>query len=191
MRTAPERLNRNNNDRFEELALVHSGFMLNFARRLTRNETHAEDLFQDTYFKAYKSFETFDGGPRCRAWLKRIMINTYINTYNRKQKIIFYNQLDDLLEQVPARASKIGPDVYKLDQDSILRNYVSDEVRKSLMLLPNSSRTVVIFYDMLGLTYKEIARKIKVPMGTIKSRLFRGRAALRGILRGPYSNYMN
>lgn len=191
MQSVPKGLQGNNSSRFEELAMTHTDFMLNYARKLTGNKTHADDLFQDTYFKAFKSFGAFDGGAQCRAWLKRIMINTYINSYNRKRKILFLNHFDDSIGQVPANPFKIGPGVYELDQDSILRNYVSDEIKQSLMLLPGSYRIAVILYDMLGLTYKEIAVKTKVPIGTIKSRLFRGRAALRGSLKQSFSSYLN
>jgi len=170
-------------NRFEKIALAHSSFMRNLARKLTGNETHAEDLYQDTYFKAFRSFEKFEGDSRCRAWLKKIMINTFINMYNRKQKVVFCNQDDEIFNQVPAVPFKNQPDCDRLDQDSLLREFVSDEVKKSLMLLPESYRTVVIMYDMLGLSYKEVARKVQAPMGTIKSRLFRGRIALKENLR--------
>ncbi len=191
MQTVPKTLTENSSNRFDKLAMAHKDFMLNYARKLTGNKTHADDLFQDTYFKAFKSFRAFDGGAQCRAWLKKIMINTYINSYNRKRKILFLSHFDDSIGQVPANPFKIEPGVYELDQDSILRNYVSDEIKQSLMLLPSSYRRAVILYDMLGLTYKEIAVKTKVPIGTIKSRLFRGRAALRGSLNQSFSSYLN
>lgn len=174
-------------DRFNEIALAHSTFLLNLARKLTGNEALAEDLYQDTYFKAFRSFDSFNGESRCRAWLKRIMINTFINMYNRKQKVIFYNQTEEEFNQYPAAPDKNQPDCERIDQDSLLREFVSDEVRSSLMLLPESYRTVVIMYDMLGLSYKEVARKVQAPMGTIKSRLFRGRTALKENLRQYYS----
>lgn len=173
-------------ERFERLALPHSAFMLNLARRLTRDETGAEDLYQDTFFKAYRSFDSFRGESLCRAWLKRIMINTYINMYNRKQKITFYNQDDDTFDQFPAVISLNYPDPDDFDQESYLRAYVSDEVRKSLMQLPDAHRTVIIMFDMLGLSYREISRRVKAPMGTIKSRLFRGRLALKQNLLNIY-----
>jgi RNA polymerase sigma-70 factor (ECF subfamily) len=172
--------------RFEKIALVHSGFMLNFARKLTGNETHAEDLYQDTYYKAFKSFDKFNGEAKCRAWLKKIMINTFINMYNRKQKVIFCQQDDDAFNQFQATPVKRQPDDDRIDQDSLLKEFVSDEVKRSLMLLPESYRTVVIMYDMLGWSYKEVARKVSAPMGTVKSRLFRGRTALKENLRHYY-----
>jgi len=173
-------------DRFEKIALAHSGFMLNLARRLTGNEAHAEDLYQDTYFKAFRSFDKFSGESRCRAWLKKIMINTFINMYNRRQKVVFCHQDDEVFSQFPAVPSENQPDCEKFDHDSLLREFVSDEVKKSLMLLPESYRTVVIMYDMLGLSYKEVARKVQAPMGTVKSRLFRGRTALKENLQQYY-----
>jgi RNA polymerase sigma-70 factor (ECF subfamily) len=166
-------------ERFERLALPHSAFMLNLARRLTRDETGAEDLYQDTFFRAFRSFDSFRGESLCRAWLKRIMINTYINMYNRKQKVTFYSQDDEIFDQYPALLSASYPDPDNFDQESFLREFVSDEVRKSLMQLPDSHRTVIIMFDMLGLSYREIACRVKAPMGTVKSRLFRGRLTLK------------
>jgi RNA polymerase sigma-70 factor (ECF subfamily) len=166
-------------ERFEKLALAHSSFMLNLARKLTRDETGAEDLYQDTLFKAFRSFDSFRGDSLCRAWLKRIMINTYINMYNRKQKITFYSQDDESFDNLPAELPLNHPDPDNLDQDSFLREFVCDEVKRSLMLLPPSHRTVIIMFDMLGLSYSEIARRVRAPMGTVKSRLFRGRVALK------------
>jgi len=179
----------NGDNRFEKIALAHSGFMLNLARKLTGNEAHAEDLYQDTYFKAFRSFDKFSGESRCRAWLKKIMINTFINMYNRRQKVVFCYQADEVFNQFPAAPLKNQPDCERLDHDSLLRELVSDEVKKSLMLLPEPYRTVVIMYDMLGLTYKEVARKVQAPMGTVKSRLFRGRAALKENLQQYYNEF--
>jgi len=187
MQVTPQTTDRPTAERFEKIAMVHSAFLLNLARKLTGNEALAEDLFQDTYFKAFRSFDTFNGESRCRAWLKRIMINTFINMYNRKQKVIFYNQTEEEFNQYAAIPDSNQPDCDRIDQDSLLREFVSDEVRSSLMLLPESYRTVVIMYDMLGLSYKEVARKVQAPMGTIKSRLFRGRTALKENLQQYYS----
>jgi RNA polymerase sigma-70 factor (ECF subfamily) len=175
--------------RFEEIALVHSGFMLNLARKLTGDESWAEDLYQDTYYKAFKSFHKFSGDAKCRAWLKRIMINTFINMYNRKQKVIFYYLDDSNFDRHQASPANKQPDDDIFDLETILREFVSDEVKKSLMLLPESYRTVVIMYDMLGWSYKEVARKVKAPMGTVKSRLFRGRIALKENLQQYYDEF--
>ena len=174
--------------RFERIALAHSGFMLNLARKLTGNETHAEDLYQDTYYKAFRSFDKFDGEAKCRAWLKRIMINTFINMYNRKQKVVFYYATDEDFDRFEAAKIDIERPFDTIDPDSFLRESVSDEIKRSLMLLPESYRTVVIMYDMLGLTYKEIALKVKAPLGTVKSRLFRGRSALKLNLQRYYND---
>ncbi|UCE65777.1 MAG: sigma-70 family RNA polymerase sigma factor [Candidatus Zixiibacteriota bacterium] len=185
----PSRTSQNTIERFEKIALVHSGFMLNLARKLTGNEAHAEDLYQDTYFKAFRSFESFNGESRCRAWLKKIMINTFINMYNRRQKVVFCHKDDEAFNQFPAEPLENQPDCERSDHDSLLRELVSDEVKKSLMLLPESYRTVVIMYDMLGFSYKEVARKVQAPMGTIKSRLFRGRTALKENLQQYYNEF--
>jgi len=155
--------------------LPHSDFLIRLARRLTRDKASAEDLFQDTYLKAFKSFESFDGESRCRAWLKRIMLNTYINMYNRGQKIIFLRRDNNELSHIPSKIAVGYPQGEKIDEEHILRNFVCDEIRSSLMALPDEYRMTLILYDMLGIPYKEIAEILALPIGTVKSRLFRAR----------------
>lgn len=173
------RIRRHGNDRFETVALAHSAFLMRLARRLTGDPSSAEDLFQDTYLKAYRAFDGFEGASRCRAWLKRIMINTYINMYNRQKKVIFQQHGNEEITQYPDLRSPTGTVRDDLNEDRILRNYVCDEIKKSLMTLPDLQRMIVILYDLVGLPYKEISGALSLPIGTVKSSLHRGRKSLR------------
>lgn len=157
---------------------------MHLAKRLTGDTTSAEDLFQDTYLKAYKAFNTFEGASRCKAWLKRIMINTYINMYHRRRKVIFHQRDNEEMAQYPDVAIQKLPQREELNEDKILRNFVCDEIRNSLLLLPEGYRITIILYDMLGLRYKEISEILKLPIGTVKSRLYRGRKTLKENLLG-------
>jgi len=166
-------------ERFVRLALPHKDYLFDLAKRLTGNITLAEDLFQDTYLKAFCAFDSFDGSSRCRAWLKKIMVNTYINMYNRKRKVIFHFPDNDEISNYPDSEKKIYPVRERIDQETLLKNFTTDETRKSLLQLPAEYRQTIILYDMLGFSYKEIADILSTPMGTVKSRLFRGRQLLK------------
>jgi RNA polymerase sigma-70 factor (ECF subfamily) len=166
-------------EQFERLAMPHRAHLFDLAKRLTGNETHAEDLLQDTYLKALLAFDSFDGSSKCKAWLKKIMTNTFINIYNRKKKVVFYLREDDELSNFAEKPVKKFPHKERIAQDTLLKNFVSDEVRKSLLSLSEEYRQTIILYDMLGFAYKEIADILSTPIGTVKSRLFRGRQLLK------------
>ncbi len=183
-KNAQGRVYRHQDDQFARLALTHGDFLMHLAKRLTGDTTSAEDLFQDTYLKAYKAFDTFEGTSRCKAWLKRIMINTYINMYHRRRKVIFHQREHEEMAQYPDIAVQKLPQREELNEDKILRNFVCDEIRNSLLLLPDGYRMTIILYDMLGLQYKEISEILELPIGTVKSRLNRGRKTLKKSLSG-------
>jgi RNA polymerase sigma-70 factor (ECF subfamily) len=175
-------------DQFARLALAHRDFLMRLANRLTGDISSAEDLFQDTYLKAYKAFDTFEGATRCKAWLKRIMINTYINMYHRRRKVVFHQRDSEEMSQYPDIPVQKLPEREELNEDRILRNFVCDEIRNSLLSLPDGYRIAIILYDMLGLQYKEISEILGLPIGTVKSRLNRGRKTLRENLSGGNGN---
>ena len=183
-KNAQGRARRHHDNQFARLALAHRDFLMHLAKRLTGDTTSAEDLFQDTYLKAYKAFDTFEGTSRCKAWLKKIMINTYINMYHRRRTLIFHQRDNNEMAQFADIPGQDVPRDDELNEDNILRNFVCDEIRNSLLLLPDGYRITIILYDMLGLRYKEISEILKLPIGTVKSRLYRGRKTLKENLLG-------
>lgn len=169
--TAEERAVRE----FEEEALPHLSALYNVALSLTRDENDAHDLVQETYLRAYRFFHQFKRGTNCKAWLFRILRNTHINRY-RKQSTRpntveledFENQLgDDDLSQQP-----LNP------RDELFQELYDDEIQSALDSLPEEFRTAILLSDIEGLTYQEIADVVGCPLGTVRSRLSRGRHML-------------
>jgi len=164
--------------RFEREALVHLDAMYRFARSLTRNEAEADDLVQETCVKALRSFEQYQEGSNCKAWLFRIMKNTFINRMRVSHREV---ALDDVLEGtggtapgLPEPSSVVrGPDA------AVVLGAAGDQIRTALATLPEDFRAVVVLADVEGLSYKEIAEVSTIPIGTVMSRLFRGRRLLR------------
>src|SRR6478735_6014168 len=139
---------------FERIALAHLDAMYGAAYRLTRNPRDAEDLVQDALVRAYRFWDSFEQDSNCKAWLLRIVTNTFINEYQRKKR-----------------------------SREMLDRSVSDDVQRALDALPDDFRTAVVLCDVQGLSYKEIAEIMQTPVGTVMSRLFRGRKLLAAALR--------
>lgn len=163
---------------FEQEVMPHVHTLFGAALRLTRSPSEAEDLVQETYLKAFKSFEQFEIGTNCKAWLFRILTNTFINKYRRrvKEKEILdaefrmaNNKLGDILE---------GFGKGTTPESDLVDRFLSDEVLKALEKVPMDFRLVVVLSDIYGYSYKEIAHKVQIPIGTVMSRLFRGRRLL-------------
>src|SRR5574338_1625255 len=169
---------------FERQALVHVDALYGAAYRLTRNPRDAEDLVQDSLLRAYKFWDSFQQDSNCKAWLLRIVTNTFINEYQRKKRsrevldaaTAEQDATDGVLVHADAR-DKQSPD------QALLSASVSDDVQRALDQLPDDFRTAVILCDMQGLSYKEIADIMECPVGTVMSRLFRGRKLLANALR--------
>ena len=169
---------------FERQALVHLDALYGAAYRLTRNPRDAEDLVQDALLRAYKFWDSFQQDSNCKAWLLRIVTNTFINEYQRKKRsrevldaaTAEQSATDGVLVQASAN-DKQSP------QQVLLQHSVSDDVQRALDSLPDDFRTAVILCDMQGLSYKEIAEIMECPVGTVMSRLFRGRKLLAAALR--------
>jgi RNA polymerase sigma-70 factor, ECF subfamily len=169
---------------FERQALVHVDALYGAAYRLTRNARDAEDLVQDSLLRAYKFWDSFQQDSNCKAWLLRIVTNTFINEYQRRKRsrevldaaTAEQDATDGVLVQTSAR-DKQSPD------QAMLAASVSDDVQCALEQLPDDFRTAVILCDMQGLSYKEIAEIMETPVGTVMSRLFRGRKLLAAALR--------
>ncbi|HET7152469.1 MAG TPA: sigma-70 family RNA polymerase sigma factor [Candidatus Kapabacteria bacterium] len=156
--------------------MPHINALYNFALRMTGNADDAHDLVQETYLKAFRFFDKFEQGTNCKAWLFRIMKNSYINMYRKEAKEpdkVDFDEVKDFYNSVRSSSS----DSNDL-QEKIFGNLLDDEVTNALQSLPEDFRTVVILCDIEGFTYEEIADFIEAPIGTVRSRLHRGRKML-------------
>ncbi|MBL7849705.1 MAG: sigma-70 family RNA polymerase sigma factor [Cyclobacteriaceae bacterium] len=162
---------------FEKEFLPHINAMYNFGYRLTLERDDAKDLVQDTYFKAYRFIESFQKGTNAKAWLFRILKNSFINDYRKKtkepskvdyQEVETYYNSDDVHRQ-------ITPD---LRVDS-LKDMIGDEISNALNSLDVDFRTVIILCDLEGFKYEEMAKILDIPIGTVRSRLHRARQLLK------------
>lgn len=174
----PEELRKQSDFRSE--MLPHLDAMYNFALRLTTDPTDAEDLVQDTVVKAYRFFSSYEKGTNAKAWLFRILKNSYINNYRKKSKRpneVDYDEVSTFYETIRADQT----DTSDLEE-RMYRDMLDDTVTKALEDLPEDFRSVVLLCDVEGFTYEEIANMLDVPIGTIRSRLHRGRNLLRAAL---------
>ena len=165
---------------FAEQAMPYMGALYSAALRMTRNPADAEDLVQETYLRAYRGFGGFTEGTNLKAWMYRILTNTYINSYRAKQRRPDETELDegeDLylfrrlggLEAVHAGRSA---------EDELMDFFTDAEVKQAIEDLPEGFRMAVLLADVEGFSYKEIAEMLDIPIGTVMSRLHRGRKAL-------------
>jgi RNA polymerase sigma-70 factor (ECF subfamily) len=163
---------------FEAIALTHFDALYNTALRLTRNPSEAQDLVQETYLKAYRFFDHFEPGTNIKAWLFTILRNTYINTYRktvRQQPQVDFEQVAPFY--VDPSTSSEWTDRGSVEE--MLRYVVHDDVKRALDDLPEDYRMVVLLADLEDFSYKDIAAIVGCPVGTVMSRLFRGRRLLR------------
>ena len=161
---------------FEQQALPHMEVLYNYALRLTGSPDDARDLLQETYLKAYRFWDKFEQGTNLRAWMFRIMKNTYINLYRKEVKEpdkVDYDEIESYYNIIRDESS----DDNDL-QTKIFGQLLDDDVSKALESLPEEFRTVVILCDIEGLSYEEIAEFLQIPVGTVRSRLHRGRKLL-------------
>jgi len=165
-------------------AMQYAPQLFSTALRMTRNRADAEDLVQETFVKAWRSFATFQEGTNLRAWLFRIMTNTFINKYNAQQRRPQETELDEVEELFLFR--RIGAfDQSKMNQsaeDQLLEFFTDDEVKNAIEELPEMFRLPVLLSDVDGFSYKEIAEMLDVPIGTVMSRLHRGRKMMQKLL---------
>jgi RNA polymerase sigma-70 factor (ECF subfamily) len=171
--------------RFTELAMEHMPSLYSAALRLTRNPADAEDLVQETYLRAYRGFGGFTEGTNLRAWLYRILTNTYINSYRaakRRPEIADVEDVEDLY--LYHRLAPSGDGVGRSAEEEALASFTDDEVKAAIESLPDVFRIAVLLADVEGFSYKEIAEITDVPIGTVMSRIHRGRRALQKALHG-------
>ena len=166
-------------DPFETEALGFLDALYRTALRMTRSEADAEDLVQETYIRAFRFKDQFTPGTNLKAWLFRILTNTFINTYRRKQSQPEFTELDDVDEfSLYKRMSDLKVSSASGNPETeFLNGLVDSEVKDALMELPEKFRQVVLL-DVEGFSYKEIAEMLDIPIGTVMSRLHRGRKFL-------------
>ena len=171
-------------ERFTELALPHMQALYTAALRMTRNPADAEDLVQETFLKAYRAFDRYEDGTNIRAWLYKILTNTFINSYRAAKRrpekadvedvedLYMYRRLGDLQAAGTGRSA----------EDEVFSHITDDEVKQAIESLPEAFRIAVLLADVEGFSYKEIADITDVPIGTVMSRIHRGRKALQKAL---------
>ena len=171
-------------EKFTSDAMQYVPQLFSTALRMTRNRSDAEDLVQETYIKGWRSFHTFQEGTNLRAWLFRIMTNTYINKYNAKKRKGTEVELDDVEELfLYKRLGSIDQSQLSSSaEDQMLDLFTDDEVKNALESLPEDFRIPVLLSDVDGFAYKEIAEMLEIPIGTVMSRLHRGRKAMQKML---------
>jgi RNA polymerase sigma-70 factor (ECF subfamily) len=152
--------------------------------RLARNRADAEDLVQETLLKAYRAYHTFKAGTNLRAWLFRILTNTFINEYRRRSRRPRETELDEVGEATPYRTNSYEHvrSWSRAPEDQLLEQVFESDIVEAIEDLPVIYRIPVLLADVEGLSYKEIAKTMDLPMGTVMSRLHRGRNALRKAL---------
>ena len=165
---------------FNEEIIPHLDALYNFGLRLTSDPNDAEDLVQDTIVKAYRFFSSYEKGTNAKAWLFRILKNSYINNYRKKSKKpqeVDYDEVATFYETIRAERTETS-DL----EDKMFRELIDDDISKALDQIPEDFRTVVLLCDVEDFTYEEIANMLDVPIGTIRSRLHRGRNLLKAEL---------
>jgi RNA polymerase sigma-70 factor (ECF subfamily) len=163
---------------FEELALPYTRLLFGAALNKTKNYTDAEDLVQETFAKAFRSWHQFQKGTNLRAWLIKILENTYINMYNKKVKQIGQDSLNELEDFQVGGASSLTARSNRSAELEALDRVASKDVREALQNLGEEFRMVVYYAIVEGLSYSEIAEVMDTPIGTVMSRLHRGKKAL-------------
>jgi RNA polymerase sigma-70 factor (ECF subfamily) len=161
---------------FEKEAYPHADLLYNYSLRMTNNPSDAEDLVQETYMKAWRFWDSFESGTNIKAWLFRILKNSYINRYRKEVREPDSVEYDDAYSMSDAVAGANAGREISFD------TMLDDEITSAIAALPVEFRTVVILCDIEWLTYEEVAEFMETPLGTVRSRLHRGRKLLRGSL---------
>ena len=163
-----------------EQGMPYMGQLFSTALRMTRNRADAEDLVQETYLKGYKGFGGFRDGTNLRAWLFRILTNTYINSYRKKQRRPSETDLEDVEDLYLYRRIGGGDaaDLGRSAEEELMEHLTEHEVIEAIESLPDQYRVAVLLADVEGFSYKEIAEILDIPIGTVMSRLHRGRKNL-------------
>lgn len=167
------------NELLEKELIPHIDALSTFAFHLTYNEADANDLVQETYFKAIRAIHSFQEGTNAKAWLFKIMKNSFINDFRKRSRRPKILDIDDQvnISNVETAVSNLDSGLYNLDE------IVGDEVLMALNSLAIEYRTIILLSDVEGFTYEEISKILDKPMGTVRSRLFRARNLLKDKLK--------
>jgi len=176
---------------FQTEAVPHKDALYNYALKIARNSDDAQDLVQDTYYKAYKSYHQFQGGTNSKAWMFMILKNTFINNYRklkREPSRVDYDEIEDIYENIKSEQSKDN----NLDLD-FYNNLFDDDLSSALAKLPEKMKEVFLLCDLEGYSYGEISEIVDIPIGTVRSRLHRARKLLQDELFGyaKVNGYLN
>jgi RNA polymerase sigma-70 factor (ECF subfamily) len=163
---------------FEAVAMPYLDPLYNAAYRMARNAQDAEDLVQETYLKAYKYYDKFEEGTNLKAWLFKILKNTFINSYRKKQQAPPKADFADIEESFESIVRDDNNQLPRNPEDELLEKVLDEDVQQAIEELPHDYRMVVLLADLEGFSYKEIADILEIPVGTVMSRLYRGRRLL-------------
>lgn len=165
---------------FEADAMQYAPQLYTAAIRMTRNPADAEDLVQETFLKAYRAYDTFQAGTNLKAWLYRILTNTFINKYRKESRRPSETDLEEVQDLYLYR--RLGSDqtssMSQSAEEALLEGIVEGDIKEAVESLPETFRIPVLLADLEGFAYKEIAEILDIPIGTVMSRLHRGRKAL-------------
>jgi RNA polymerase sigma-70 factor (ECF subfamily) len=177
--------------KFENETVPHQDALYNYALKIARNADDAQDLLQETYYKAFKNYHQFENGTNSKAWMFMILKNTFINNYRklkREPAKLDYDEIEDIYENIKSDQAKDN----NLDLD-FYNDLLDDELSSALSKIPSKMREVFLLCDLEGYTYEEIAEITEIPIGTVRSRLHRARKLLQDELFGyaKENGYLN